>query len=89
MFIFFLACRSGTYGTGCHEMCGYCLEEQTCFYINGTCLNGCAPGFYGDLCKTGTFTSSLVDFNSHSTTTGTTTTTTTTTTLTKKNYSKL
>ena len=64
MFIFFLACSRGAYGTKCHEMCGHCFEEQNCFHIDGTCLNGCDPGYYGVSCKTGTFTSSSVDLTS-------------------------
>lgn len=49
---FFLACDNGTFGKDCKNVCGECLVHDNCFHANGTCLNGCAPGYQGFLCKT-------------------------------------
>ena len=46
------ACEHGTYGIECRERCGNCLNMDNCDNINGTCLNGCSPGYFGHLCKT-------------------------------------
>ena len=34
-------------------MCGNCLNETQCNHINGSCMNGCDPGWEGDLCGNG------------------------------------
>ena len=47
------ACDQGKYGNGCNDVCGQCLEEDNCYYTNGTCITGCKPGYHGALCKTG------------------------------------
>ena len=51
-----IACSNGTYGKECNHTCGYCLDQDECHHINGTCVKGCDPGYLGDLCKTGTYT---------------------------------
>ena len=51
-----IACNNGTYGKECNNTCGYCLDQDECHHINGTCVKGCDPGYIGDLCKTGTYT---------------------------------
>ena len=45
-------CDDGTFGEDCNSTCGHCVYEETCFHINGTCLDGCVPGFIGEQCKT-------------------------------------
>lgn len=47
----FLVCDGGTFGKECKNACGKCLEQHDCFHTNGTCLNGCAPGYQGIFCK--------------------------------------
>ena len=49
---YFIACENGTYGQECANTCGQCIDDF-CFHTNGTCLNGCGPGYVGELCKTG------------------------------------
>ena len=46
-----IACDPGTYGAGCNEICGHCFQKDTCLHTNGTCAEGCAPGYTGELCK--------------------------------------
>lgn len=48
----FAECESGTYGKECKGRCGHCLNSTDCFHVNGTCLNGCGPGFRGNMCTT-------------------------------------
>ena len=43
-------CSQGTFGKECNATCGNCQGE--CDHISGICLNGCAPGYIGPLCKT-------------------------------------
>ena len=50
-FKYFEACEKGTYGQNCDEKCGNCVDLDDCNRINGTCLNGCSPGYFGALCK--------------------------------------
>lgn len=44
-------CEKGSYGVGCTEKCGHCLDGGKCSHINGTCLTGCDAGYHGGLCK--------------------------------------
>nr|XP_022310794.1 uncharacterized protein LOC111116095 [Crassostrea virginica] len=46
-----IACKNGSYGVYCNETCGHC-RDQNCHTVNGTCLSGCKPGYYGSQCKT-------------------------------------
>ena len=46
-------CDIGKYGIGCSKTCGVCLNNETCYHINGTCLRGCAPGYKGIECTDG------------------------------------
>ena len=50
---FFIDCNQGTYGLGCKQTCGNCMNNETCFYINGSCLAGCDPGYEGEKCNIG------------------------------------
>ena len=36
-------------------MCGNCRDLSQCHYINGSCVNGCDPGFQGEKCNMGKF----------------------------------
>lgn len=45
-----LACNSGSYGLGCSESCGQCLDGDKCLNTNGTCLTGCSAGYRGHTC---------------------------------------
>lgn len=48
-------CTTGWYGQNCSMECSdHCLDNDTCFHVNGTCLRGCAPGYRGPTCSTGT-----------------------------------
>ena len=40
-----------TYGKRCQQTCGKCSNDETCNYVNGSCLSGCDPGAYGMQCK--------------------------------------
>lgn len=48
-----LACPNGVFGRKCLETCGNCLGDETCYNVDGMCMDGCNEGFKGDLCKTG------------------------------------
>ena len=45
-------CEDGTFGEGCME-CGHCKYNRPCNKFNGTCSDGCAPGYEGELCDQG------------------------------------
>lgn len=54
LFDFFLydtACSNGTFGNDCTELCGHCKNYTYCHHINGSCLDGCKPGYIGDFCN--------------------------------------
>ena len=36
-------------------MCGNCSRGDQCNHVNGSCLNGCDVGVYGDKCDKGKF----------------------------------
>lgn len=38
-------CSSGTYGENCTYQCGGCLNAVSCDHVNGTCFEGCTPGW--------------------------------------------
>lgn len=44
-------CGGSTYGTDCNESCGHCVNNETCYHVNGSCANGCAAGWENDVCK--------------------------------------
>nr|XP_022317559.1 multiple epidermal growth factor-like domains protein 10 isoform X1 [Crassostrea virginica] len=46
----FGACPAGTYGPGCANTCGFCLNNQTCDETTGSCER-CSAGYQGILCK--------------------------------------
>lgn len=46
-------CDGGKYGRGCSLTCGACINNTPCQHINGSCLQGCGPGFKGQKCDEG------------------------------------
>ena len=50
----YIECDSGTFGRECREICGKCKGNNPCHHINGTCMEGCHPGFIGLHCDQGT-----------------------------------
>ena len=46
-------CDGGMFGKHCNESCGKCLNDGQCDHINGSCLNGCNPGYHGMTCTEG------------------------------------
>lgn len=46
----FTECDGGTFGLGCINTCGKCAHDEQCHHINGSCMNGCDPGYYGPQC---------------------------------------
>lgn len=51
----FISLWRGTYGEGCNKTCGHCRDDEECYHTNGTCSNGCNPGYFGDLCMFGKY----------------------------------
>ena len=47
-----IECANGKFGQDCNERCGECVEEQ-CHHVNGSCVNGCKPGYKGIKCTKG------------------------------------
>lgn len=46
-------CDNGTYGNGCNRTCGHCANKTICYHVNGTCFEGCDPGYRGSRCHQG------------------------------------
>nr|XP_022309660.1 multiple epidermal growth factor-like domains protein 10 isoform X2 [Crassostrea virginica] len=46
-------CGNNTFGQDCTSVCGHCSENEHCHHINGSCLNGCDPGFNRLMCDQG------------------------------------
>lgn len=49
----FLECLNYMYGLECKMICGDCKNKELCYYVNGSCLNGCDKGVYGEKCDIG------------------------------------
>lgn len=49
----FLKACLNSYGENCRYLCGLHCTNQTCDRFNGSCLIGCADGFYGKACDKG------------------------------------
>lgn len=43
-------CDGNKYGPGCSLTCGACINHTQCHHINGSCLQGCGPGYKGQYC---------------------------------------
>lgn len=51
---FGLECENKTYGENCSNTCGRCRNSVACNNINGTCPDGCDPGWQStDKCDVG------------------------------------
>lgn len=48
-----LDCSEGFYGDECENKCGYCINSTKCHHVNGTCMDGCEPGYKGEYCNIG------------------------------------
>ena len=55
IYFYIYACENLTYGLDCREICGNCLNLKQCNHINGSCMEGCDPGFQGEKCVRGAF----------------------------------
>ncbi|KAK3776739.1 hypothetical protein RRG08_047654 [Elysia crispata] len=45
-------CKAGTWGAQCGKRCGQCMGGgEFCQVFDGHCMNGCASGYTGTLCK--------------------------------------
>ena len=47
------ACSTGYYGDNCNMNCGNCFNDETCHFINGSCLSGCRIGYQPPFCAKG------------------------------------
>ncbi|GFR82636.1 multiple epidermal growth factor-like domains 10, partial [Elysia marginata] len=47
-------CENGTFGENCTNICSlHCKGSgEVCHHVTGVCLNGCQPGYTGELCDT-------------------------------------
>lgn len=52
MSYFLIACLN-SYGENCRYPCSLHCTKKTCDRFNGSCLIGCADGFYGEYCDRG------------------------------------
>lgn len=44
-------CSGGMFGEGCSSQCGLCALDLQCHHKNGTCFNGCEPGYASQFCN--------------------------------------
>ena len=49
----FTECGNEMFGQDCNERCGECVGEEQCHHVNGSCVNGCKPGYKGIRCTKG------------------------------------
>ena len=49
----FTVCDNEMFGQDCNERCGECQGEEQCHHVNGSCINGCKPGYKGIMCTKG------------------------------------
>ena len=54
--LFCKVCDNGMYGEDCSKTCGSCINNIQCHHVNGSCLQGCGPGYKGDRCVEGELT---------------------------------
>lgn len=50
-----LECPAGLYGEHCSNNCGNCLHNTNCHHVNGTCSEGCEPGYQEHNCTEGKY----------------------------------
>ena len=49
-------CENGNFGANCRDQCSlFCLPTGTCNSLNGFCFDGCASGYFGNLCNNSKF----------------------------------
>ena len=48
-----IECVYGNVSQDCNERCGECVGEEQCHHVNGSCVNGCKPGYKGIMCTKG------------------------------------
>lgn len=48
-----VACNNKGYGEKCSTPCGNCLGLAQCHHLNGTCMDGCDPGYKDSACNVG------------------------------------
>ena len=48
--VHFVPACNGTFGQGCANQCGQCKDDVPCDVIDGTCPEGCAPGWVLNNC---------------------------------------
>lgn len=52
MFLSYLECTHGFFGTQCKEHCrGHCMNNESCSHVSGTCSRGCQDGYTGEYCN--------------------------------------
>lgn len=44
-------CVNGKYGLSCENNCNHCQQDTQCHNVNGSCLQGCSPGYIGPFCN--------------------------------------
>lgn len=49
--LLYTACQNKTYGAGCTNDCGRCANENACDIRDGTCPDGCMPGYLLEGCS--------------------------------------
>lgn len=47
----FTECSNVKFEDGCYRDCGYCRNMSQCHHENGSCVNGCEPGYKQYDCK--------------------------------------
>lgn len=47
----FSECVNGKYGLSCENNCNHCQQDTQCHNVNGSCLQGCSPGYIGPFCN--------------------------------------
>lgn len=47
----FAECENGKYGLHCENNCNHCQQDTQCHNVNGSCLQGCSPGYTGPFCN--------------------------------------
>lgn len=47
----FAECNDGMFGDLRQSQCGHCLDLSKCHHVNGTCLDGCKPGYISKFCN--------------------------------------
>ena len=46
-----IVCEPGKFEEECKEKCPSNCKHDSCDYSNGTCTQGCKPGYQGSMCN--------------------------------------